>query len=139
MDPQISQEKQRHDLKILSSPSRAQRRGRLGEIIGRNVLEHEGFTVVDTNWRCSRGEIDIVITDPKTDEIALVEVKTRFSDQWGSGEQSIDGYKLRKLRQLAGIWIEENHPDKTVRIDLLAIDIDEDAPTIDVTHIKRIG
>lgn len=59
--------------------------------------------VVDRNWRCTHGEIDIIAWDG--DVLVFCEVKTRRSDAFGTPADAVVGRKARRLRRLAAQWL----------------------------------
>lgn len=63
-----------------------------------------GYEIVDRNWRCRDGEIDIVARRGRT--IVVCEVKTRSSDAYGSPAAAVTVTKQRRLRRLAFAWID---------------------------------
>lgn len=94
--------------------------GAYGEQVAVNHLLRNGFAVLDRNWRCELGEIDIVARDG--DCLVVVEVKTRRSERFGSPEEAVTPAKLARLRRLTARWIADAgvHPAR-VRIDVLAV------------------
>ncbi len=110
--------------------------GRRGEQIAAAFLERDGYAIVERNWRCAQGEIDIVAR--QGGETVFVEVKTRSSVAFGHPLESITARKLARLRRLAGAWCEE-HPESTrrVRIDAIGIVAPRGAePTVE--HLERV-
>lgn len=79
-------------------------------------LRDDGFIILDRNWRCALGEIDIVARDAGT--LVICEVKTRSSLRFGSGLEAITEAKLHRLQRLAGAWMR--HRD--IRVDRVRID-----------------
>jgi putative endonuclease len=94
--------------------------GRRGEELAAHFLVNAGMSIVDRNWRCSQGEIDIVARDGV--DLVFVEVKTRSSLAFGHPLEAITITKLARLRRLATSWCEV-HPDTfyTIRIDAVAV------------------
>lgn len=92
--------------------------GRRGEALAARHLEQRGLVILDRNWRCSQGEIDVVARDGS--ELVFVEVKTRSSLQFGHPLEAITTAKLARLRRLAGAWCEA-HPGVAARIRIDAI------------------
>lgn len=94
--------------------------GSYGEQVAVNHLQRNGFVVLDRNWRCDIGEIDVVAREG--DCLVVVEVKTRRSDRFGSPAEAVTAAKLARLRRLAARWIADSgiHPPR-VRIDVLAV------------------
>jgi len=110
--------------------------GRRGEDLAAGHLAASGLTIVERNWRCSQGEIDIVALD--NGELVFVEVKTRSSVAFGHPLESITAVKLARLRRLAAAWCSE-HPGRHDRIRLDAIAVvapPGSAPQIE--HLKRV-
>ena len=77
--------------------------GARGEAIAARYLQRAGYEIVTTNWRCRRGEIDLIARDGAT--LVFVEVRTRRSADLGSPEESITAAKQRRLRQLAELYL----------------------------------
>lgn len=97
-------------------------RGRWGEDFAVRHLERLGLTVIDRNWRCREGEIDIVAEEAATDTIVICEVKTRSSEDFGSPLAAVTPRKVRRLRVLAGEWLRSHDRHaRQVRIDVVGI------------------
>jgi putative endonuclease len=110
--------------------------GRRGEKLAAKYLTDSGFVIVDRNWRCTQGEIDLVATIG--DETAFVEVKTRSSLAYGHPLEAVTTSKLARLRRLAAAWCEA-HPGNhdRIRIDVIGIV----APThglVEIEHLERV-
>jgi putative endonuclease len=110
--------------------------GKRGESLATDHLIASGYKILDRNWRCSQGEIDIVAE--LDGETVFVEVKTRSSVAFGHPLEAITVEKLARLRRLAGAWVE-SHPNQrsSIRIDAIAII----APTlglIEIEHLERV-
>ena len=112
------------------------RLGDLGEDATARYLLESGYRIVERNWRCRYGEIDIVAQTP--DALVFVEVKTRRSLHAASPLEALTPVKLRRLRRLAGLWLAE-HPNArgALRIDLAAIEAK--GRTLSLTHLEAIG
>lgn len=96
--------------------------GDYGERLAARYLVSQGLTILDRNWRCARGEIDIVARDGRC--LVVCEVKTRTSEAFGAPFEAVTWSKRRRLRGLAGLWRDE-HPDAVppgeMRIDVISI------------------
>lgn len=79
--------------------------GRYGEDLAARRLAGAGFVVLDRNWRCATGEIDIVAAD--RDTLVFCEVKTRRGLAFGGPLDAITHAKVRRLRALALRWLAE--------------------------------
>ncbi len=94
--------------------------GRYGEDVAARHLAELGYQVLQRNWRCDLGEIDIVARDG--DCLVVCEVKTRRGDAFGHPAEAVTQRKLARLRRLAARWLAESglHPPQ-VRIDVVAV------------------
>ncbi|MDQ6876055.1 MAG: YraN family protein [Actinomycetota bacterium] len=79
------------------------RLGRYGEDLAVSYLEDHGLVVLDRNWRCSDGELDIVARDGAT--LVFCEVKTRSGTGFGLPAEAVIGAKARRIRGLAVRWL----------------------------------
>jgi putative endonuclease len=81
-----------------------------------------GYAVLDRNWRCSEGEIDLIAVEPAGGVVVICEVKTRSSTLFGSPEEAVTVAKQRRLRRLAARWLAEHRtPIRAVRFDVAAV------------------
>ena len=77
--------------------------GARGERAALDLYRRRGFTLVASNWRCSLGEIDLVLR--RRDVLVFCEVKTRRGSSRGVGFEAVDARKRRKLRSLAEVFL----------------------------------
>jgi putative endonuclease len=109
--------------------------GRQGEDETAAYLTALGWRIVDRNWRCPSGEIDIVAVDGG--ELVIVEVKTRRSRRYGDPLEAVDPPKLTRLCVLAGAWRRAHRGvrARSTRIDLVGVLLPRhEAPTFD--HLR---
>ena len=94
--------------------------GKEGEKIAAAYLEKNGYRIVEINFRCPIGEIDIVAKDKN--DLVFVEVKTRKSIALGYPEQAVGIRKQKKMSQLA-LWYMQKRKiaDTNARFDVVAI------------------
>jgi putative endonuclease len=94
--------------------------GHYGERLAARHLTGLGMVLLDRNWRCDAGEIDLVLRDG--DVLVICEVKTRRSEGCGSPHEAVTPGKLERLQRLALFWAEAHdvRPSE-VRIDLVAV------------------
>jgi len=110
--------------------------GRYGEELAARFLTRQGWKILDRNWRCSAGELDIVASRGQV--LAICEVKTRRSLRFGSPLEAVTPQKVQRLRRLAGLWIAEHAQHaEAVRIDAVSVLID-DAGMTRVQHIEGV-
>lgn len=111
--------------------------GRWGEQIAAEHLSADGICVLDRNWRCRIGELDIVALDGDT--LVFCEVKTRQSRRFGSPAEAVNATKARRLRRLAGCWLVEHaHRARNVRLDVLSVLAEPGRPVL-VEHLRGVG
>jgi putative endonuclease len=91
--------------------------GRQGEQLAAEHLERSGLRVLDRNWRCPEGEIDIVAVDRSV--LVICEVKTRSDTRYGTPLEAISPRKHSRLRRLAVRWLAAHG----VRYDEIRIDV----------------
>ncbi len=99
--------------------------GRLGEKLAGEFLKKRGFRLLETNYRCTEGEIDIIAEH--SGSLVFVEVRTRKSLVFGTPEESITPAKMAKLRAVAAHYRQthENLPPGW-RIDVVAVELDRE-------------
>jgi putative endonuclease len=94
--------------------------GKTGEGIAAGFLTQNGYQILDVNYRCPIGEIDMVAREKG--DLVFVEVKTRKSSAMGYPEQAVGTVKQKKMSQLA-LWYlrDKKVGDASVRFDVVAI------------------
>ncbi|WP_394552364.1 YraN family protein [Agromyces sp. MMS24-JH15] len=111
--------------------------GRRGEELAAGHLEARGMVVLERNWRCRHGEIDIVARDGR--ETVFVEVKTRSAEGYGHPFEAITARKLARMRRLALAWCEQSEgPAGRIRLDAVAILAPAGGPAV-VEHLVGVG
>lgn len=110
--------------------------GRLGEDLAAQHLRAQGFSVIERNWRCSSGELDIIARRGRG--FVFVEVKTRRSTRFGHPLEAITPDKALRLRALARAWMREHDESGPIRIDAVGILIH--GSTVDrLDHVEGIA
>ncbi len=112
--------------------------GDTGEKAAREYLEKNGYRIIETNFRCRLGEIDLVALDGNT--TVIVEVRTKTGDTHGLPEESISGKKARRLYRLALYYLQSKYGHEVPsRIDLVAVTVDKTDHSIQkLNHIRGI-
>jgi len=100
-----------------------QRLGAFGEEVAIRRLRELGYRVVERNYRCAAGEIDIVAMDGEV--MAFVEVRTRRGDRMGTPEESVGPRKQRKMIEVAQTYVAERGYVGAWRLDVVAVVLDE--------------
>ena len=106
--------------------------GDYGERLAAIELERQGLEVLERNWRCSRGELDIVARS--RDVLVACEVKTRTSERYGTAMQAITPVKAARLYRLLFTWCAEHEwPLSAIRVDVVTVVIARRTSPV-VTH-----
>jgi putative endonuclease len=94
--------------------------GRYGEDVAARHLIEQGIVVLERNWRCAAGEIDIVGRDGQV--LVICEVKTRSGVGYGRPLEAVTPRKLARLRRLAAQWLAERSVrPSAVRFDVVGV------------------
>lgn len=94
--------------------------GILGEALAEKYIKNQGYIVIEKNFRCKIGEIDIVGKDKE--HITFIEVKSRYNKDFGSPAEAVNYYKQRKLYKTAEFYIMKNKLyNFTFRFDVIEI------------------
>ncbi len=97
--------------------------GAYGEQLAARYLVDCGMQILDRNWRCGQGEIDIVATDGAC--LVIVEVKTRRTLAFGAPVEAVTAAKAARLRRLVGCWLTQHRTLASaaadVRIDVIGV------------------
>ncbi|SDW39603.1 putative endonuclease [Arthrobacter sp. yr096] len=111
--------------------------GRNGEVLAAGFLENQGMRIVDRNWRCTDGEIDIVALEGDT--LVVAEVKTRRSLDYGHPFEAVGAAKLARLQRLASAWCRAHELDVPLRrIDVVSV-IDNGIGDPELEHLRGVG
>ena len=95
--------------------------GKEGEKIAAAYLKKNGYRIIEKNYRCVLGEIDIIAREKGA--LVFVEVKTRKSAELGYPEQAVGINKQKKMSQLALWYLQKKNADTGARFDVVAITI----------------
>lgn len=108
--------------------------GKLGEDIAVHYLKQNGYVILDRNFECKQGEIDIIALDEK--EIVFIEVKTRTSNKYGTPSEAVNKIKQKHMLQTIKYYLYiRNLSDEFIRIDVMEVYIKNNV--YKVNHIKQ--
>ena len=94
--------------------------GRTGEHLAAETLLQRGYHILERNFRCRHGEVDLVVEDEH--DLIFVEVKTRRGITFGQPEEAITLHKQRKLQEVAAYYLDLHaYTDRSWRIDVVAV------------------
>jgi putative endonuclease len=109
--------------------------GRQGEEIAFSYLQNRKYAVVERNFRCKCGEVDIIARDGKT--IVFVEVKTRRATSFGPPQLSVTEFKQRQISKSALTYLAlKGLSQANARFDVIAIFLQEKNPPL-IEHIQN--
>ncbi len=111
--------------------------GQRGETIAARHLTQRGMVLLDRNWRCEIGEIDLVLRDGQV--LVICEVKTRSSTDYGSPLEAVSQAKADRLKRLAVRWlrVHDCHPSD-IRIDLVGVLAPPGRP-VEIDYAEGVG
>ena len=116
--------------------SRTAALGRWGEQLAADHLTALGMTVLARNWRCARGELDLVLHDADG-TVVFCEVKTRSGTGFGEPSEAVGRRKAARLRALACLWLADHRPPGTteLRFDVVSI-VRRRGQAPELTHLR---
>ncbi|WP_336786034.1 YraN family protein [Paenibacillus sp. MMO-177] len=118
------------------SEDRRRHTGQAGETAACLYLENEGYTVIERNWRCRSGEIDIIATIDHM--LVFVEVRTRRAGgRFGTAAESVDRRKQQQVALVAQVYLrmrQLTYPP--MRFDVIAVTMSRDDAISEIKHIK---
>ncbi len=104
--------------------------GQAGEQLAASFLKKKGYTIVQRNFRCRAGELDIIAEDG--DYLVIVEVKTRSSGSYGSPVEAVDLRKQRQICRTARHYLHQYAiADRNIRFDVVAVIATDEIPVIE--------
>lgn len=115
--------------------------GKLGERMALDYLVNQKYLILQTNFLCSHGEIDIIAMDISGDaQVVFVEVKTRTNVNFGEPQEAVDMIKQMKIIKTALYFLNASTTKiyNDWRTDVIAIKLDKNNQLMDLTHFKNI-
>ena len=96
--------------------------GRTGERLAAEALTRSGYCIMEQNYRCRHGEIDLIAEEGS--DLVFVEVKTRRGAAYGLPEEAVTARKRQKLRDVASYYLDAHHcSERSWRIDVVAVQL----------------
>lgn len=110
--------------------------GKYGEELAKKYLNKEDYSIIERNFSCRFGEIDIIALDNAKQEIVFIEVKTRKSFEYGTPSEAVTKIKKRHIMKVAEYFIYKNKLwSNFIRFDVIEVIIENEYPIIN--HIKQ--
>jgi len=107
--------------------------GRLGERLAAQYLESHGYRVVERNYRCRMGEIDLVVEGP--DSLVFVEVRTKRQPCLYRPEETISSAKARRVVALAEHYLAgSGQEERPWRVDVVAVELNQQGTAVRINH-----
>ncbi len=111
--------------------------GELGEEIAAHFLIAHGYRILERNFRCKGGEVDIIARDPEDKSLVFIEVKARRGLSYGVPQLAVTPFKQRQISKAALTWLSKNRlHDTNARFDVIAILLHTDGQHA-IDHIKN--
>jgi putative endonuclease len=108
--------------------------GKEGERVAELYLKHKGYKLVERNYRCSAGELDLIVLDRRV--VVFVEVKTRSGHGFGSPLEAVEFHKQRKMIKAAQYFLSEKRlHQRDARFDVVGISWPGREPVVE--HIEN--
>lgn len=97
--------------------------GAAGEDRAAEWYRERGYVVVDRNWRCAQGELDLICWRQRDAVLVFCEVKTRRTAAFGSPLEAVTDAKCRRIRRLAAAWLAAGQAprNRSIRFDVAAV------------------
>lgn len=92
-------------------------RGKLAENQACEFLQKQGLKLIEKNYNCRTGEIDLIMQDKQA--LVFVEVRYRAKNEYGSALDSVDQHKIKKLISAANHYISTHQIDQPMRFDVI--------------------
>lgn len=108
--------------------------GRRGEDIAERYLRKKGYRLLQRNYRCPIGEVDLIALDRRV--IVFVEVKTRTDDSFGSPLESVHSLKQRRMIRAALFFLHQHRlHERAARFDVVGISFVGEKPVVE--HVQN--
>lgn len=105
--------------------------GKFGEELAVDHLLEKGYTILETNWRYQKAEVDIIAQ--KGDILAAVEVKTRSTNEFGDPQDFVKKKKIQLLTMAVDEYVNRHELNVEVRFDIIAITLNKE---LEIEHLE---
>ncbi|SCZ04642.1 putative endonuclease [Paenibacillus polysaccharolyticus] len=114
-----------------------QQKGKIGEEEACRWLVNQGYSILQRNWRCRSGEVDIIAV--REDLLIFVEVRSRSSNSgFGTPQESVDQRKMQQVRSTAGVYIQmSGEHTRQIRFDVIAVMMNHFGKIMSINHLEN--
>ncbi len=113
--------------------------GKFGEEMSCRYLEDNNYKILDRNFSCRQGEIDIIAYDRKSDELVFCEVKTRTNFNYGLPSEAVNNIKQKHIMNSMKYYLYcKGFEERFVRIDVIEIVVDVENVKYKLNHLKGV-
>jgi len=109
--------------------------GRRGEEIAGKYLSRRGYKILERNWRIREGEIDLIAQEKDT--LVFIEIKSRISLEYGSGEESVTNLKRLRMIKTAKAYLVYREKENPCRFDVISLTFTLQGKLKHINHIKE--
>lgn len=106
--------------------------GKQGEELANEFLRKNGYTILETNYRYRKAEIDLIAQKDQT--LAIVEVKTRTSTDFGTPESFVNKKKINLILEATNAYVDEKNLDLEISLDIISVILGKE---IEIEHIQN--
>lgn len=106
--------------------------GKQGEELANEFLRKNGYTILETNYRYRKAEIDIIAQKDQT--LAIVEVKTRTSTDFGTPESFVNKKKINLILEATNAYVDEKNLDLEISLDIISVILGKETK---IEHIQN--
>lgn len=111
--------------------------GKWGENLACKYLEKNNYKIIERNFLCRQGEIDIIAEDKLKGEVVFIEVKTRSNLKYGNPSEAVNRTKQRHMKQVARYYIYKNQlSHRAIRFDVIEVYVQPSS--CQINQIKQI-
>lgn len=106
--------------------------GKQGEELANEFLRKNGYAILETNYRYRKAEIDLIAQKDQT--LAIVEVKTRTSTDFGTPESFVNKKKINLILEATNAYVDEKNLDLEISLDIISVILGKETK---IEHIQN--
>ncbi|MCM3131963.1 YraN family protein [Paenibacillus polysaccharolyticus] len=114
-----------------------QQKGKIGEEEACRCLKEQDYAILQRNWRCRSGEVDIIAL--REDVLIFVEVRSRsYNSGFGTPQESVDQRKMQQVRSTAAVYLQmTGEQTRQIRFDVIAVMMNHAGEMMSVKHLEN--